>query len=86
MALKKTIEVWTDYDRNSVWRLNVKKQRGRLTLEEIREACMDYSEDFYLLVICAMDLDMGQYYEIDDLMGDFVQLYRAGDFFRWRDK
>lgn len=37
MALKKTIEVWTDYDRNSVWRLNVKKQRGRLTLEEIKE-------------------------------------------------
>ena len=83
---KKGIEVWTDYDPNGEWRLNVHKKRGHLTLEEIREACMDYEQDFYMLVICAMDREMGQWYEFDDLMGDYVQLYRVEDFFKWRER
>ena len=57
-----------------------------ITLEEITEACMDYEQDFYMLVICAMDRDVGQYYETDDLEGDYVTLYRADDFFEWRVK
>ena len=80
------IETWTDYDRAGVWTLHIKKQRGRLTLDEIREACMEWEQDFYLLVICAMDQEVGQYYETDDLTGDYVTLYRADDFFRWREK
>jgi hypothetical protein len=66
--------------------MHIKKQRGRLTLDEIREACMEWEQDFYLLVICAMDQEVGQYYETDDLTGDYVTLYRADDFFRWREK
>lgn len=84
--MKKNIEVWADYDAQSVWRLNIKKSRGTLTLEDIRDACKEYEQDFYLLVIKAMDEEIGQYYMADDLDGDFVQLYRAGDFFEWRNK
>ena len=54
--------------------------------EEITEACMDYEQDFYMLVICAMDRNVGQYYDTDDLEGDYVTLYRADDFFEWRAK
>ena len=95
MATKKGIEVWTDYDSQRVWILHIQKKRGRLTLEEITEACMDYEQDFYMLVICAMDRDVGQcamdrdvgqYYDTDDLEGDYVTLYRADDFFEWRAK
>ncbi len=82
----KNIEVWTDYDPAAQWTLHIRKKRGKLTLEEIRKACIDYEQDFYMLVICAMDRDIGQYYEVDDLTGDYVTLYRADDFFRWRTK
>lgn len=84
--MKKGIEVWSDYDRQHMWTLHIKKQRGKLTLEEIREACMEWEMDFYMLVICAMDLEVGQYYDTDDLDGDYVTLYRADDFFEWRAK
>lgn len=83
---KKGIEVWSDYDRQGVWTLHIKKARGKLTLEEIQDVCMEYEQDFYLLVICAMDKATEQYYETDDLKDDYVTLYRADDFFRWRDK
>ena len=86
MAGKKTIESWSDYDRTGMWCLHIQKKRGKLTLDEIREACMEWDEDFYMLVIKAMDEEIGQYYETDDLDGDFVTLYRAGDFFEWRAK
>lgn len=83
---RKGIDTWSDYDRTGTWTLHIQKKKGRLSLEEIRETCMEYEQDFYLLVICAMDREMGQYYETDDLEGDYVTLYRADDFFRWRDK
>lgn len=83
---KPNLEIWADWDKAGAWRLNIRKKRGKLTLEEIMEACRDYEQDFYLLVLCAMDRDTEQYYEVDDLTGDYVQLYRAGDFFKWRNK
>ncbi len=84
--MKKGIEVWSDYDKTGQWILNIKKSRGRLTLDEIRDACMEYEQDFYMLVIVAMDREVGQYYDLDDLEGDYVILYRADDFFRYRMK
>ena len=84
--MKKGIEAWSDYDRQGCWILNVKKQRGKLTLYEIREACTEYEQDFYMLVIAALDMESSQYYYTDDLQGDFVTLYRADDFFKWREK
>ena len=86
MGTSKKIETWTDYDRAGHWQLHIKKTRGKLTLDEITEAAMTYDEDFYMLVIKAMSGCMDQYYETDDLDGDYVTLYRAGDFFNWREK
>jgi len=82
----KNIEVWPDYDCQGQWVLNIRKKRGKLTLEEIIETCKDYEQDFYMLVLCAMDKDVEQYYLVDDLRSDYVQLYRADDFFKWREK
>ena len=84
--MKRGIEVWSDYDPTGQWILKIKKKRGALTLNEIREACMEYEQDFYMLVIRAMDDNIDQYYYTDDLEGDFVTLYRADDFFKWREK
>lgn len=84
--MSKNIEVWQDRDPAGIWILNIRKKRGKLTLDEIHEAATKYEEDFYMLVIKAMSEDVGQYYETDDLDGDFVTLYRAGDFFKWREK
>ena len=84
--MKRGIEAWTGYDPTGQWVLHIKKARGRLTLDEIQEAAMEHEEDFYMLVIKAMDVEIGQYYDTDDLDGDFVTLYRADDFFRWRER
>lgn len=84
--MKKGIESWCDYDRTGTWNLHIRKKRGILSIEEIRQACMEWGEDFYLLVICAMDQEIGQYYEVDDLEGDYVTLYRADDYLSWREK
>jgi len=86
VALKRGIETWTDYDPAGHWTLHIKKAKGKLTLDEITEACMEYDQDFYMLVIKAMEGCMDQYYMTEDLDGDFVTLYRADDFFRWREK
>ena len=84
--MSKNIEVWSDYDPAGVWVLKVKKKRGKLSLDEIREAAMKYEEDFYMLLIKAIDEDISQYFDTDDIDGDFVTLYRADDFFKWREK
>lgn len=86
MALSKNIEVWQDYDQTGEWCLYIRKKKGQLTLDEITEAAMRYEQDFYMLVIKAMDEEIGQYYLTDDLDGDFVTLYRADRFFEWRAK
>ncbi len=84
--MKRGIEVWPDYDPTGQWILKIQKARGRLTLEEIQHACTQYEQDFYMLVIRAMDDDTSQYYTVDDLDGDFVTIYRADDFFKWRER
>lgn len=82
----KNIEVWTEYDPAGIWTLCIQKKRGKLSLDEIRDACIDYEQDLYMLAIKALDTDMEQYYLTDDLDGDYVVLYRADDFFAWRNK
>ena len=84
--MKRGIEVWTGHDPEGNWVLHIKKKRGTLSIEEIRQAAMEYEQDFYMLVIKAMDEDMDQYYMTDDLDGDHVTLYSANDFFRFREK
>lgn len=84
--MKRGIEAWPDYDPAGQWILKIRKKRGALTLDEIQQAATEYEQDFYMLVIRAMDEDISQYYTVDDLEGDFVILYRADDFFKWREK
>lgn len=84
--MKKGIEVWQDYDSAGNWVLHIKKQRGTLSVEEIRQTAMEYAQDFYMLMIKAFDEDLGQYYATDDIDGDFVTLYSADDFFKFREK
>ncbi len=84
--MKKGIEVWPDYDPAGIWCLRVKKKRGKFTLDEIIDACREYDQDFYMISIKAMEGDMDQYYLVDDFEGDYVTVYRADEFFKWREK
>jgi hypothetical protein len=61
--------------------LCIRKKRGTLTLEEIKQAAMEWEQDFYALIIKAIDEDMEQYYD-DIETGDYVELYSAIDFLR----
>lgn len=77
MRMKKGIEVHADYDSRGRWTLVIEKKRGRLSLEEIREAARDWEWDFYLLVLdCYHDEDEVQYF-YDVPQGDRVVLYRT---------
>lgn len=84
--MKRGIEVWSDYDPAGVWCLKVKKARGKFTLDEIINACKEYEEGFYMISIKAMGEDISQYYAVDDFDGDFVTVYSAEEFFKWREK
>ena len=79
--MKKGIEVWPDYDETGRWCLRIKKSKGRFTLDEIIETATEYEQDFYAVIIKAVDDDMMQYFD-DIETGDFVTLYRATDFLR----
>lgn len=79
--MKKGIEVWSDYDETGRWCLRIKKAKGRFTLDEITEIAIEYEQDFYAVIIKAVDDDMIQYFD-DIETGDFVTLYRATDFLR----
>lgn len=76
--MKKGIEVYTEFDPQGHCVLVIRKQRGKLTLEEIREAAMEYEQNYYGLVMKCMDGDMLQYFD-DDLKGDAVELYEMDD-------
>ena len=74
--LKKGLSTEGTWDPDGNFCLKVRKERGKLTLEDIRQAAMDHEEDYYFLVMKCMNEDMSQYYE-DDLEGDVAELYRA---------
>ena len=79
--MKKGTEVWPDYDVNGIWCLRIKKVRWKLTLEEIIEIATEWEQDFYAVIIKAVDDDMIQYFD-DIEQGDYITLYRATDFLR----
>lgn len=79
--MKKGINVHADYDGNGRWRLNIDKQRGRLTLDEIMDAAREWEWDYYILILdCFYDPDDFQFV-LDEGTGDHVELYRT-DLFR----
>ena len=76
--LKKGLSSEGTWDPDGNFCLKVRKERGKLTLEDIRQAAMDYEEDYYFLVMKCMNEDMAQYFD-DDLQGDVAELYCATD-------
>lgn len=77
--MKKGIEISCEWDASGHEVTVVRKERGKLTLDEIREAVTSWGDqDYYGLVLKCIDGDMLQYYE-DDLKGDCVELYRMSD-------
>lgn len=79
--MKKGIEVWPDYDATGQWCLRIKKKKGKFTLDEITEIATEWENDFYALIIKAIDEDTFQCFDDIDT-GDYVTLYRATDFLR----
>lgn len=79
----KNIEVWPGYDCSGRWLLKIQKKRGKLTLDEIVEAAKNYEQDFYALIIRAVDADYEQYYDVEP-KGDYIELYRAIDFMEFK--
>lgn len=76
--MKRGIEVEMHVDTDGQCVLVTRKARGKLTLEEIREAATEYEQDYYGLVLKCIDEDMDQYYD-DDLLGDAAELYSISD-------
>lgn len=76
---KRGTEVWADYDANNRWCLRCQKKKGRFTIDELIELAKDWEQDFYAIIIKAIDEDMQQYFDVDD-DGDYLTLYRATDF------
>ncbi len=74
--MKKGLSTETTWDGAGNAVLIVRKEKGKLTLEDIREAAMNYEQDYYMLVMKCIDEDLAQYYE-DDLKGDVAELYCA---------
>lgn len=79
----KNIKVWPDYDCSGRWLLKIQKKRGKLTLDEIVETAKNYEQDFYALIIRAVDADYEQYYDVEP-KGDYIELYRATDFMEFK--
>ena len=78
---KKGIEVYTDYDKSGRWRLIIEKKRGKLTLDEIKEAAREHEWDFYLLVLDCFHEPGDIQYGYDIPAGDRVELYRTDLFY-----
>lgn len=75
--LKKGITAHADYDSSGRWMLVIEKEKGRLTLEDIKAAARDHEWDYYLLVLdCFHDEDDSQYC-LHESAGDRVTLYRT---------
>ena len=78
--MKKGITCGSEYDKAGTWMLAVGKARGKLTLEEIKEASALWENDIYLLVIdCRENTYQGGFGDFDNNPGDSVTLYRADE-------
>ena len=76
--MKKGLRCEATYDAAGNWMLVVEKDRGKLTLEDIREAATEYEEDYYALVLKCISSEGTQWYD-DDIQGDVAELYRLAD-------
>lgn len=80
--MKRGVEVYSDYDRDNRWRLIIKKKKGKLSLDEIKEAAKEYEYDYYLLVLdCYHDEDNDDNPFCEPPKGDMAILYRTDLFY-----
>lgn len=76
--MKRGVEVRSDYDRSGRWCLIIKKKKGKLSLDEIKEAAREYEYDYYLLVLdCVHDEDNDDNPYCEPSKGDMAILYRT---------
>lgn len=75
--MKKGITAHPTYDKSGRWMLVIEKQRGRLTLEEIKETAREWEWDFYLLVLDCFHDPYDIPYGCEAPKGDRVELYRT---------
>ena len=92
MRLSRNIDVWSGHDQTGEWVLYVGKKRGKLSLDEIREAAESYETDFYVLVLDCTEKD-APYSDTVSVPNDdgttteytdIVRLYPAGNV--WNEK
>ncbi len=79
--MKKGIEVSADYDRDGRWCLNITKARGKLTLDEIKEAARSWEWDFYIMILDCFHDQEGEMQFTEAPVGDCVTLYRTDLFY-----
>lgn len=77
--MKKGIDVYSDYDRQGRWMLVIEKKRGKLTLEEIKDAAREYEWDYYLLVLDCYHEECDDQF-LENPVGDRAELYRTDAF------
>ena len=84
--MKRGISVESDYDRNDTEIFIIKKKRGKLSLDEIRDAMIETGfESYYALVLPCIDEDSSQYWD-DDLPDDAVTLYDMEEFLKFKKR
>ena len=82
---KKGIETEPGYDKAGRWCITIRKKRGRLTLDEIRQAARECEWDYYLLVIDAFHDDFDEQFGDSPPPGDRAVLYRTDLFYEERE-
>lgn len=74
--MKKGIECWCDWKNigaeGTTNVLHIEKKHGKLTLDEIRECCQEYSWNYWYLLIDARGETDEQFGEFAEQPGDFV--------------
>lgn len=71
--MNKGIETYSGYDAQGRWKLCIRKERGKFTLDMIVEAAREWEEDIYALVLKCLE---GEW---EETQGDYVELYRLPD-------
>lgn len=92
--MKKGINVWSEYDRQGDWALCIGKKRGKLSLDEIKQAAQEYELDIYALFLDCTGNDLPEsdnfYVQNNDgtmtEYSDFVQLYPVGNLKKMKGK
>ena len=74
--MKKTIETWTEWwglgGEHTTLVLVIKKKKGKLTREEVKEACMNYEWTYWLELIDGRGADEGDGYFMENDDGDYA--------------